>query len=144
VSDKNYYESIINARANRIEQMDGSIDAKKAVLKDLDNQYEQYSREYGIADAEIQSAESMKKEKFAKIDKKIKENEDRINKLREEAASLENTFGHHGKTLVDCLRVVKSFGQSLKDGTSAYSPIYTILNGNCVLKIDPMNKKYFV
>ncbi len=132
MSDQNYYESVINARASRIAQADGTANAKKAVLKDLDDQYARYEKDYLEASVKLTAAKNTTPERLNEINKDITHNRQKINETREWAKRLETKFGHNGQTLVDCLTHVKAFGKSLKNGTSAYSPIYTILNGNYV------------
>ncbi|CAG2164847.1 unnamed protein product [Oppiella nova] len=125
--DKKFYTSVINARANLIAREDGTVNSKAAVLKDLNEQYAQYSDAYVKASAAVDAAMKVKDEVELKINKSLKSYYKDIEDTKKEVAQLETKFGHRGESLVNCLTHVKSFGASMKEGASAYSPIYQML-----------------
>ncbi|CAG2169099.1 unnamed protein product [Oppiella nova] len=132
-SEQKFYESVINARSDRIAKEDGTANARRAVVDDLDKQIKKYDKAYQGALIAIKIAEE-EKQKMEQGEsgttETIQRNRELIKKTRESVATLETNFGQNGQTLVDCLSNLKSFNQSLYGGATAYSPMISILKGN--------------
>ncbi len=100
------------------------------MLRDLDEQYSQYEKNRLDAKAFVDAKNATKEKLSREWNEKVEVNRRKIKQTRDEAMSLQTKFGHNGQSLIDCLSQVKAFGLSLRTGTSAYSPIINILEGN--------------
>ncbi|CAG2170439.1 unnamed protein product [Oppiella nova] len=121
--DKKFYTSVINSRANLIAREDGTVNSKDAVLKDLNEKYARYSAAYAEASAALDAAMKMKDEVEREVSESLDSYYKDIEATKKEVAQLETKLGHREESLVNCLTHVKSFGASMKEGASAYSPI---------------------
>jgi predicted nucleic acid-binding Zn-ribbon protein len=128
-TEKNYYESIISSRMARIRGNENDEAAKQRAANKLNENLSNFKSKYQTAMIQLEECKNVFPSKMASIQKQIDTLHERLVDTDKKEVDIINQVGHQGSTLIQCLIEVRTFAKTLKNGTSAYAPLVSILTG---------------
>ena len=128
-SEKNYYESVILARAARIKDSQSEEERKDELIHQQKEDLAELQGKYATSQKKYEQLFKEFPDKLQKLQERIDTQRKQLDDLEKSALDVETTIGLKGNTLIQCLVAVRAFTKSHKDSAQMYAPLASILKG---------------
>lgn len=90
-----------------------------------------FETKFEIAKKKSENLKQQLNRKIEELQKEIDELYIKLNELSNEQCRVEQKIGLSGNALMECLIHIHKYSREIKDGSNAYAPLVSILQGKC-------------
>lgn len=124
-----YYESLIIGRMSRLKMEKESVDTYQNKITKLIDEFGDYNTKYERAKKKSANLKEQLDQKLEELKKQIAEMYTQSENLSVEQKRVEEKIGLSGNALMECLIHIHKYSKEIKDGSNAFAPLVSILEG---------------